>query len=843
MKSRGIALLMGFSLWLCPLFARGQMFNVTFLHTPPARTLVDRDLQVTGNIIGADQVSIAALVFRSPNQPSFQVRELRLVGGDRYEGVIPGKYVKPPAVEYYCYAVDFEGNRHIIFASEQQPQKIKVVTRKEAESGKPPEKVKEKAPEKGKKGEWKKTFDAERRSHPPADVDIATGQPEPVVRVPAVVSVLKRRVIVDSGAQILADVLDRLPGFHVSRSVSGDYRVAVRGVLSESEVLVLLDGHRLNDLYDGGAILEFPSEAIERIEVVRGPMSAIYGAGAFMSVVNVITRQATGFHALAGYGYFNTARVSAGGGHETKAYGIGGQVQFVFSQGQDRKVDSDVLSGVGEEAAEDDVSSTPGPVDDGRMQLHAQLHGSIKDVGGGELSLMSHYFFQSRGALVGKLDSLDRGSKLDLHFINVDIDYRLPILKNLEFDSRVYFDARMVDESFNVIRASGSNPYRTGDAVDLVDGLTESTSYRSFSVGTRVATIYRPISSNILTGGAQFEYLVLDSLALDRDPGGVTCPSGNLQIQGFMLPCGSTDGEAAGKDRVVFGAFIQDHWKDLLVKDLDFLAGFRLDYSTDFGLAYNPRVGVVYSPVDGLWLKSHYAMAFRAPTFKELYEDVGFDPLRGSAGNDGLDPVTIHTWEFGVEGHVKTRPVDFRLQANFFMSWISDSIISLDSGEGLPSYENIESLDIMGTEVEGVARFGERSRIFVNSSWFRAKVISTGERSSYINDIPQMQLNLGVDLGVLSWLNAHLGFSYGSERRNNVRKQLEMLRSFRIPAYTMVKVGLTTEPILLDHFVVFAFAYNVFDHDMRDPVPRPDRVPGLIPRAPFTFLVGLAWRP
>jgi hypothetical protein len=128
LKCPWLGLMVGtFLLWASS--GSAQTYNVTFLHTPPAKVLEGRDFVLTGNIIGADQVSIAALNFRRQGETEFHVRELRLVSGDRYEGKIPGDSVKPPGIEYFCYAVDFEGNRLIIFASEKEPQRDAVVSR------------------------------------------------------------------------------------------------------------------------------------------------------------------------------------------------------------------------------------------------------------------------------------------------------------------------------------------------------------------------------------------------------------------------------------------------------------------------------------------------------------------------------------------------------------------------------------------------------------------------------------------------------------------------------------------------------------------------------------------
>jgi len=816
-----------------------QMYNVTFLHTPPAKILEGRDFVITGNIIGADQVSIAALNFRRQGETEFQVRELRLVSGDKYEGKIPGDAVLPPGIEYFCYAVDFEGNRLIIFASEQEPQRVAVVSRESLDAGEPPKKKPEEPtgektpPEKGA-GE----------ARPPAAgprIAMATRTELEIEGAPAVVSVVTREDIRGMGAATVADVLEQLPGVSVNRTISGEYRLVVRGMQSEPGVLVLLDGHRMNDPYNGTSLLEFPAEAVERIELVRGPAAVLYGSGAFAGAVHIFTRKSTDPHGSAGYGRFNTIRVSAGGGHDTEGYSVGGQVQFVTSGGHDRLVESDVLTGVSHEDPSEDVSNTPAGVDDSRMQVHAQLDAGLKQLAGGELGLAAHYLFQKRGAFVGKLDSLDHGSELSLHLIDTDLYYRVPIGKNFSLDARAFFDTRMVEQAFMVIPAADL-PYQAG-SISLSDGLEESVAYQVMLTGAEVLSVFRAMENNTLVGGVVFEYLSLPDFTQTRSAGSVSCDNGVLQVRGFELPCGESHGAPEGHDRITVGFFAEDQWTDI-VSGLDLLAGFRLDYLTDAGMAFTPRVSVVYSPLEGLWIKALYSRAFRAPTLQELYDDPGFDPLRTYRGNAELEPVVVDTMEFGLEGRFSHRHTDYRLQAVFFYSLVDDGIESPDTGSGIPQYDNIEALDILGTEVEVVARFGERSRLFVNTSWFRAETSYAGEQdSSYITDVPQLRFNLGFDLALLSWLNVHLGVSYGSERRNNVRRQLEMLRSFRIPAYTLVRAGLSTEPVLFDHLALYFQATNIFDHDMRDPLPRPDLLPGLIPRAPFSFMAGLIWRP
>src|SRR5450432_3001925 len=115
---------------------------------------------------------------------------------------------------------------------------------------------------------------------------------------PASVTVVTAEEIQKYGYRTLVDVLRSVPGFYVIYDRNYTY-VGVRGLARPGDynarILFLLDGHRVNDnIFDGALIgTEFVVDVdlIERIEIVRGPTSSVYGTGAFVAVVNVITKR------------------------------------------------------------------------------------------------------------------------------------------------------------------------------------------------------------------------------------------------------------------------------------------------------------------------------------------------------------------------------------------------------------------------------------------------------------------------------------------------------------------------------------------------------------------------
>lgn len=124
----------------------------------------------------------------------------------------------------------------------------------------------------------------------------ASRYPEPAQLAPATVIVLRRDELFQRGYRNLSEIFDDLPGMHLSRPYGDVYfKNYWRGLRRDvgSPYLVLIDGLELNDLHynEDESLVAVPMSNIDRIEVVYGPASAVYGANAFAGVINVITRQ------------------------------------------------------------------------------------------------------------------------------------------------------------------------------------------------------------------------------------------------------------------------------------------------------------------------------------------------------------------------------------------------------------------------------------------------------------------------------------------------------------------------------------------------------------------------
>jgi len=159
----------------------------------------------------------------------------------------------------------------------------------------------------------------------------ATRTPEPADKLPVVVNYLDRPVIETSGAANLGELLGGTAGVTVKSQGGPGSQVSLglRGSTSE-QALLLIDGRPLNlpasGLFDLGL---FPMELVERVEVLRGPASAIYGANALSGVVNLITRRIPAdpeFATNLSFGTFDTWRAGASFGRTVGRFGylVGG---------------------------------------------------------------------------------------------------------------------------------------------------------------------------------------------------------------------------------------------------------------------------------------------------------------------------------------------------------------------------------------------------------------------------------------------------------------------------------------------------------------------------------------
>ncbi|QSQ14947.1 TonB-dependent receptor plug domain-containing protein [Myxococcus landrumensis] len=678
---------------------------------------------------------------------------------------------------------------------------------------------------------------------------LATRHEEKVRTVPAIATSFGREQISALGARTVADVLDVVPGLTISRDVQGFHRTAVRGLRNDAEVLFLLNGHRLNNFFDGKALMNLPVENLERIEVIRGPGSALYGAGAFLGVVNIVTDTSDGIRTAVSGGGFpeKDERLAVTfNGHASAGHSIGDLRLFADADVWSQSGDSNVVEndGLDDESISQGlrtVEQPAGKTRDDRFLLNVGGGATYALGNTGRMGASVRYLTEDRTALMGLFDSVGEDSKLKWNVLMADLHWQREFGSSVLLRARAGFDQQSTDRLFQITPKN----FRTGpDTSQLFnEGMREQT---RISVRTLMGGVDADISlapDNRLSLGAVVEQQSLGDYDYETNytldarvrPGGFTAP------EGLANPLELADGAASR--RLTVGFFAHDQWT--VVSPLTLTFGVRVDATqlptvdgtgsitgTSFVPRINPRVGLVFAATDALVLKALYGRAFRAPTLQELVEripDTDYNQGRFE-GNPRLQPATVDTFELGADLIQSAGDARVRLRANAYLEIFASPIVPVDTSGNIVPLRNRElGVRVYGIEGEARLEASKRANAWFNASISRAQDMELPPHSRLLTDTPQARFNAGVSMPIGAWVNFDLVVRAGAERRNNNRSVLELIRRYKIPAYSLITAQIRSEPIL-DIWEVTLVAHNVFDTDLRDDVPRPDRVPGNLPR-------------
>jgi len=479
---------------------------------------------------------------------------------------------------------------------------------------------------------------------------------QPLSEAPASVSIVTREAIKLFGYRTLADVLRAQRGFFITDDRNYSY-AGVRGFGRSgdynSRLLVLVDGHRINEgAYDSvliGEDFSIDLDLVERVEIIRGPSSSLYGNNAFFGVVNVITRHGKSLHKL--------ELASSAGGFETYkgrvSYGTRFANDLMFS------LSGSYLDSAGDRSLYyphfDDPSTNNGVA----RNLDGERSGSIfATATWRDLTLQGAYVNRRKDIPTGSY-GVDFNAKPD--FTNdssayANLKYEHAFANDWWLQTRLYYDHYAY---YGEGRYSG------------ILNRDESTSDR---VGTDLLVSKLLAESHRLMGGATMQYNRVAFGNYDKLP-----HISYLDIH----------------DRNVnWSAFLQDEYT--ILPGLILNAGLRYDRYASFGGELSPRLALIYTPLKQSTFKLVYGEAFRAPTNYELhYTSLDL----GLKGNPELKPEKIRTYELIYEQQLFDH---YRLTVSGYYNKINDMIRATpDTADpALDSFANISSSTVLGVETE-----------------------------------------------------------------------------------------------------------------------------------------------
>lgn len=492
-------------------------------------------------------------------------------------------------------------------------------------------------------------------------VESASKYSENILAAPSSVTVFTADDISRMGLRTLDELLGYVPGFVVS-NLSDRIALTVRGSRSYSSVLLLVDGQRVNEpLFHGFGITnpEFSLENIKKIEVIRGPGSALYGTGAYLGVINVTTKFEENY-VMAELG--ENSMKSFSGSFYKKFEKLEMSIHSEAYRDENytyKQYPESVSSGNGSTIT--NYINDNGVDSKDRFDLQMKLKYK---------KFKLHYNHQKRRYLGGT--SAD-GIKNSAYY-NRSEPSRTNILASYQFDfsegHRLNAKLGYLQNKFNPFGLRG-----TRDNYDYFSGGLNITN--QYQVGLEY--FYTIYNTQIAAG---FEYLneglTTDSARSNFDS------DGNHQNEIVDL------GEIYPSPRIKsYGTYIQ------LQKDITdnhkVTAGLRFDENSAFGSALTPRVALISQYKTKTSTKFMYGEAFRSPSLGDAFQDSVV-----VKGNENLRPEKVKTFEASVAQ-------DFwqsRASLTYYLSQFDKTIFAESDGSFIRTYNSVHPDKREGLEFE-----------------------------------------------------------------------------------------------------------------------------------------------
>ena len=662
------------------------------------------------------------------------------------------------------------------------------------------------------------------------EVTIATRHETKISKAPSIVTVVTAEEIKNLGYHTFVEILRTVPGFEILKDGSNGVVVpAVRGITSSNKVRLMLNGHFVNSPFTGsafGRFDDFPVENIKKIEIIRGPGSAMYGENAFTAVINIITKDAKdidGVKVSSGYGSFDTYEENVVFGKTYGKVDITGMLHYRQTSGFDGIIESDRqtildnnLSSFGYPA----VSQAPGSVHDGRQEYDMNLKVTYKD-----FYFEGLYINKNVSPFIGGPQyALTDESQVRDNYVFGEVGYKKKYEEKFTIKPRLYYDQFDLDNYIESLPEGTTVPFDTdGDGnYDTLntypDGFIGNGKVTQKIVGTEIPFDYELFDGNIMTLG--FEYRLINQTNIEFSS---NFHPATYDVLDSVHNFSDTYPFLKEATRRIWSVYLQDTWD--ITDTLNLTLGARHDHYNDFGGATSPRSALTWAFMKDASLKLLYGEAFRAPNFVEMFTT----NQPAIQGNEDLDPETIRTYEIGLSYRFNKYVTS---GINYFNNDIKDLIVrrTLESNQNTSRYENSGDANIQGVEMETKVDIAKGNYVFMNYT-FQDPKDDDGDDLPFV---ARHKGNLGVNVHYWKYINTNMS-TFVSGRRS--REEDDTRND--LSAYALLNLSVIGKEFFKT-VEVYGTVYNLLDKDYSDP--GPVSIPEDLPRPGRTFFVGLSYQ-
>ena len=532
-----------------------------------------------------------------------------------------------------------------------------------------------------------------------AIVVTASGTTQELRDAPASISVVNQAQLRSHPSNRLENALQDIPGVNVSGSNANRTDISIRG-LPADYTLIMVDGRRQNTResrpngnggFEGGFIP--PVSAIERIEVVRGPMSSLYGSDAMGGVVNIITKNATKeWTGSVSTGFTVHDKSDFGDGYHGDFFVSGPLVKDilglqVYGGGNYRQEDN--LIGASNKNKDQNLNAklTFTPVDKQTFIFEAGRHRLEKDETPGKTIDLT----TTRGTSVTPNNPSSTRASRNHWSITHQADWDL-MTSELSFSQEIAKREVSVNGVMNTRKPEIKN--------NVFD-----------------AKFMLPLSNHFFVFGGQVQQAKLQDDSVTRVLT-KTLPNGHKASRAVFENSKNSVKQSALflEDRIDIG------------KDILLTLGSRLDHHEKYGSHWSPRVYAVYHINDNFSLKGGVSKAFKAPSIREISESYVTSTEAGAGviyGNKDLKPETsvneeialVYTNDNGYNASITLFNTDFKNKLTSHYTGLTDPVMKAK----LYEYANVGRANIKGTEIATHIPFNEHWNVDMSYTYQHSK--------------------------------------------------------------------------------------------------------------------------